>query len=370
MLATLMPTACSRLGIFICYATPQRVRAEEIAQVLSNAGHTVFFDQQSLVASADYNDRIRRAIESADRFIFLASREALTPGRFTLTELAFAKERWPSADGHVFPVLIDPGLKIEDFPTYLRSVHAITVQGNVAAEVAAAIHKTRKIGVFCRTITALAATAVIAAGIGISLWQPPTDIAVLPIQKVQFRSTLEPPRRDATVNTPAWIDSKVTVTAMPLAYQHRTDPGRRARILNETLSLDFGGTLAPYRAYYVVEITDAACGERWYCIKGNAGPETLEPGKTISREVMFVSQADFAPNWKDFVNSILGHDGFKIKVEFVSAIEVQETTGATQKNVVRQCTIDVQALRAGLQRAGYTMENPNKPDYLQADCNR
>ncbi len=368
MLATFLPAACSRLSIFICYATPQRAQAEEIAQALSNAGHTVFFDQQSLVASADYNDRIRRAIERADRFVFLASRDALTLGRFTLTELAFARERWPSADGHVFPVMIDPSLKIEDFPVYLRSVHAIAVQGNAAAEVAAAIHKTRTTGAFCKTMTALAATALIASGIGISLWQPPTDIAALPLQKVQFRSTLEPPRRDATVNTPAWTDSKVTVTVMPLAYQHRTEPGRRARILTETLSLDFGGTLAPYRAYYVVEITDAACGERWYCIKGNAGPETLEPGKTISREMMFVSPADYAPSWKDFVNSILSHDGFKIKLELVSTIEVQESIGATQKPVIRHCTIDVKGLRAGMQRAGYTLENPNKPDYLQADC--
>jgi hypothetical protein len=321
MFASFLPAGCSRLSIFLSYATPQRGHAEEIAQILKNAGHDVFFDRESLVASVDYNDRIREGIENADCFIFLASREALAPGRFTLTELQFAKERWPSAGGHVFPVMVDPTMGVEDLPVYLRSVQAIVVQGNLAAEVAAAIHKTRKIGRFCKTVTVLAAAAATAAGVAIAMVRPPTDVAMLPIQKIQFRSLAEPPRRDATPETKPWVDSPVTVTVMPLAYAHRTEPGRRARILSEALSLNFGGTVAAYRAIYVVEITDAACGERWFCIKGNAGAETLEPGKTISREMMFISQVDYAPSWKDFVNSILGHDGFTIAVEVTSTLE-------------------------------------------------
>ena len=368
MLRSLLPAACSRLSIFISYATPQRAQADEIAQVLKNAGHHVFFDRESLVASVDYNDRIRRAIERADRFIFLASRESLSPGRFTMTELQFARERWPSAGGHVLPVVVDPTIRVEDLPVYLRSVHAMVAQGNMAAEVAAAIHKTRKVGVFCKTVTIFSVAAVTAAGVAIGMIRPPTDVAVLPIQKIQFRSTVEPPRRDATPDTRPWIDSPVTITVMPLAYQHRTDPGRRARILSETLSANFGGTVAAYKAYYVVEITDAACGERWYCIKGNAGPETLEPGKTISREMLFISQVDYAPSWKDFVNSILGHAGFKIALEVVSTLEAHESIGPAQKKVVTKCTIDVDALRTEMVQAGYSMTEPNKPDYLQADC--
>lgn len=369
MLASILPAACSRLNIFISYATPQREQAEEIAQVLKNAGHDVFFDRESLVASVDYNDRIRNGIDSADCFLFLASREALAPGRFTLTELQFAKERWPAAGGHVFPVIVDPDLGMEDLPVYLRSVQAVVVQGNMAAEVAAAIHKTRKIGKFCKTVTVLAAAAIVGAGVAIGMMRPPTEVAMLPIQKLQFRSMVDPPRGDATPDTKPWVDSPVTVTVMPLAYAHRTEPGRRARILSEAVSLNFGGTVAAYRAIYVVEITDAACGERWFCIKGNAGPETLEPGKTISREMMFISQVDYAPSWKDFVNSILGHDGFAITVDVVSTLDVPGGGSQAQK-IVTKCTIDVKALKSGMERAGYSLKDPNKPDYLQADCKK
>ncbi len=368
MLAKFLPGACSRLSIFISYATPQRAKAEEIAQALKNAGHHVFIDRESLQASVDYNDRIRRAIQKCDRFVFLATRDAFTPGRFTLTELEFAKARWPSAGGNVLPVMLDPAFRVEDLPVYLRSVHALVVQGNAAAEVVAAIEKTRRTGPLCRAVTALVGTSAIGAALLVSTFQPPVDVAVLPIQKIQFRASVEPPRRDATADTKPWVDSPVTVTAMPIAYQHRTEPGRRARILNEMISLDFGGTNVPYRSYYVVEITDAACGERWICIKGNAGPETLEPGKTISRETLFMAQADYAPSWKDFVNSILGHDGFKISLEVVSTIETPDSTGSAPRKVAVRCNIDVPSLRAAMQRAGYTMENPNKPDYLQADC--
>ena len=368
MLAALLPAVCSRLRIFISYATPQRAQAEEISQALRNAGNDVFFDKQSLVASVDYNDRIRTAIEKADRFIFLVSRESLTPGRFTLTELEFAKQRWPSAGGRVFPILVDPTIKMEDLPVYLRSVHAIAIQGNVSAEVAAAVHKTKKAGVFCKTVTALSITGMVAAGVAIGMTQPPTDVVMLPVQKVQFRSTKEPPRRDATAETLPWIDGPVAITLSPLAYQHRTEPGRRARILDESITLNFGGTVVPYRAYYVVEMTDAACGERWFCIKGNAGPETLEPGKTISREMMFIPKVDYAPSWKDFVNSILVHDGFKISLEVISTLEAPDRSGSDQKKVVARCTIDVSALRTGMERAGYSLTEPNKPDYLQGDC--
>ncbi len=283
-------------------------------------------------------------------------------------ELEFAKQRWPSAGGRVFPVIVDPAISTADLPVYLRSVHALVAQGNVTAEVATAVHKTRKVGLLCKSVTALAFAAVMGAGIGFAMEQPPVEVAMLPMQKIQFRSTMQPPRRDATADTPKWVDSPLTITVMPLAYQHRTEPGRRARILSETITLDYGGTIVPYRASYVVEITDAASGERRYCNQGNAEPVTLDPGKTISREMMFVSRASYTPSWKEFANSILGHEGFRIRLEVASEIEVPGNAGVVRNKLVMRCTIDVAAVRAGMQRAGYTMTDPSKPDYLQADC--
>ena len=77
------------------YASEQRRLGEEIAQALKNAGHDVFFDMESIPAGGDFNDRIRNAILDCDRMVFLASRQSVAPGKFSLTELQFAKERWP-----------------------------------------------------------------------------------------------------------------------------------------------------------------------------------------------------------------------------------------------------------------------------------
>jgi hypothetical protein len=48
-----------------------------------------------LPAGESYNDRIRAAIGESDLFLFLISPEAVAPGRYTLAELDFARERWP-----------------------------------------------------------------------------------------------------------------------------------------------------------------------------------------------------------------------------------------------------------------------------------
>src|SRR5271155_2735996 len=120
MLADWLPSAFSRLRIFICYSSEYRPLAEEIAQTLRNAGHIVFFDKDALPPARDYNDRIRRAIGGADRFIFLASRSALSVGKYTITELEFVRRRWASPDGKVFPVIVDPELQPSELPAYLR----------------------------------------------------------------------------------------------------------------------------------------------------------------------------------------------------------------------------------------------------------
>ena len=99
MLAGWLPDFCTRLNIFLSYSSEYRALAESIAQSLKNDGHQVFFDKDSLPPGGDYNERIRKAIRSSDRFLFLASRSALESGKYTLTELDFARQRWPSPVG-------------------------------------------------------------------------------------------------------------------------------------------------------------------------------------------------------------------------------------------------------------------------------
>jgi uncharacterized protein YjbI with pentapeptide repeats len=62
------------------------------------------------------------------------------PGSYTLTELSFARDRWPHPKGRVLPVLL-PGVSIDGIPNYLKAGTLLQPQGNVAAEVVAAISR-------------------------------------------------------------------------------------------------------------------------------------------------------------------------------------------------------------------------------------
>jgi hypothetical protein len=62
------------------------------------------------------------------------------PGAYTLTELGFARERWPHPAGHILPVMVAPTAP-ETVPPYLRAVTLLEPRGNVAAEVADAVRR-------------------------------------------------------------------------------------------------------------------------------------------------------------------------------------------------------------------------------------
>ena len=372
MFARLMPRSCSTLSVFVSYSHEQRALGEEIAQALKNAGHDVFFDLESIPASGDYNDRIRCAIEEADRFVFIASKEALAPGKFTLTELQFARERWPIPAGKVIPVLIDDRVRVADLPVYLRSISVMKVEGNAVAEIVGAVQKTRRIGTLCKSVTfgasTLAAVAALYAGAGLGIRGHPTDVVLIPPQSIHFRPAVDAPLRATEQTAADWASSNLSVTIMPVSYTHRTEPGRRARILKETVELSIGGKALPYRAAYVVEITDAPCGDRWFCIKGNAGVETLEPGASINRETMFAAATAEAPSWRQFIEDLLSKPGLAVTASFRSTIEVSEDTGPKRLEMRADCGIDTEQLRLQLEKAGFRPGGDSKPTHIETDC--
>ena len=124
-------------SIFLCHASEDKPLVEPMQLALASAGYEVFFDQQSLPPGGDYQARIRAAILLCDVFVFVASPASVASGKFTLTELRFARERWPSPVDRVLPVAIG-GLKPSELPPYLQAVTVLTVSGNLAAEVRAA----------------------------------------------------------------------------------------------------------------------------------------------------------------------------------------------------------------------------------------
>lgn len=373
MLARFLPRSCSALSVFISYSHEQRRLAEELAQALKNAGHDVFFDVDSLPASAEYNDRIRSAIDEADRFVFIASKQALEPGKFTLTELQFAKQRWPAPQGKVVPVLVNDGVKVSDLPVYVRSVSVMTVQGNAVAEIVDAVQKTRRTGRLCKSVTAAAAASLVAGlayvGGGFTVGLQPTDIVLMPPQGIHFRPVVDAPLKpDGSEPIKDWAASPLTVTVMPVAYTHRTEPGRRARVVRENVDLTFAAMKHEMRAIYIVEITDAPCGDRWFCIKGNAGVETIEPGASINRETMFVLLRPEEMNWRQFVDAMLATSDLLMTVEYRAVVEVSEQGGPKRIELRQRCGIDTASLRASLEKAGFKAGGDSKPVYVETDC--
>jgi len=126
------------MKIFLSYASEDRPRAEEVQLALAGAGHEVFFDRESLPAGGDYHSRIKASVDDAQLFVFLISPDAVDPGGYTLTEMGYARARWPHPKGHVLPVLLRP-TPFATIPAYLKSVTVLEPSGNAAAEVVAAV---------------------------------------------------------------------------------------------------------------------------------------------------------------------------------------------------------------------------------------
>jgi hypothetical protein len=126
--------------VFLSYSSPQSEAAQSIQLSLEGEGHSVFRDRSALPAGHSFDGRIRAAVEESDLFIFLISRDSVSPGRYTLTELKFAEEKWRHPSGHVLPVLIEPVPK-QSIPRFLRAVTILQPVGNVAAEVAATVDR-------------------------------------------------------------------------------------------------------------------------------------------------------------------------------------------------------------------------------------
>lgn len=126
------------MKVFLSFASPDRSTAEQIQLAILGAGHEVFFDQASLPAGSDYNSRIREYIEQSDVFVYLLSPNSVGGGRYSHSELKFAKAKWEKPWGAVLPVMIHP-TEYELIDPYLAAVTILEPRGNVAAEVAAAI---------------------------------------------------------------------------------------------------------------------------------------------------------------------------------------------------------------------------------------
>ena len=160
------------MQIFLSYASEDRPLAEEIQLALTGAGHKVFFDRESLPASGDYHALIKASVDEADLFVFLISPDSVASGGYALTEMGYARARWPHPKGHVLPVLIRP-TPFPTIPAYLKSVTVLEPSGNAAAEVVAAVARLATPGTAVRKLA-------LAGGIGVLLLAAGAYVAMKP----------------------------------------------------------------------------------------------------------------------------------------------------------------------------------------------
>ena len=128
------------MRVFVSFASEQTEEAEAIALALRNRGYAVFFSQDDLPPGESFDARLESAIAASDLFLFVISAESIAKGRYTLTELAFARDKWPNPSGRVLPVMLTP-VAMDKVPRYLKSVTILEPEGNAAAEVSAAVDR-------------------------------------------------------------------------------------------------------------------------------------------------------------------------------------------------------------------------------------
>jgi hypothetical protein len=133
------------MHIFLSYASEDVGSADEVRLALTGSGYQVFFDRESLLPADDYHARIRDAVERSDTFVFLISPSSLTQGNYALTELKYARRKWPHPKGRVVPVIIEQ-VSWDAIPVYLKAVTVLEPEGNIPAEVLAAIVELEPVG--------------------------------------------------------------------------------------------------------------------------------------------------------------------------------------------------------------------------------
>jgi TIR domain-containing protein len=128
------------MRIFLSHASEEHADADRLAIALRTRQHKVFLDSNDLPPAGDYQSRIERAIKECNLFCFLISSSSISSGRFTMSELALARRRWPDPAGRVLPIMIHD-VPISSVPPYLRHVSILKPQGDLVADALRAIQE-------------------------------------------------------------------------------------------------------------------------------------------------------------------------------------------------------------------------------------
>jgi hypothetical protein len=157
------------LRIFISYPSEEWNLADAISLRLTERGHRVFFAPHDLPAGGGYDLRLEGAMHKTDLLIFLITPESVKKGRYTLTELEYARSRWAHPHDHVLPVLVAP-TDLSDIPPYLKAVTILRPTGDIVAETSAAVDQIARRRRRPKLLIAFTSTALTSIIVGYCVW--------------------------------------------------------------------------------------------------------------------------------------------------------------------------------------------------------
>ena len=316
---------------FVTYASADRALAERVCRVLETEGHDVFFDRDDLHGGDAFGERIRSAIERSHLLVYLISKASITPPSYALTELTIALGLKARQRPAILPVRVD-ATPIADVPAALRAFTMLEPQGDVPAEIAAAVERiaAKRRKRFVATGLAAAVTVVaLAAGGWFALWPGtgtrgssvrPTDSATISAPGAgaavtpantgtgaagasSTSTSTSPPVEPFAPGGPLPMPTPDTIEAWNEAMLQRVPPERRVSLIGmpgadgwaATLILaDQSATKLEYRLDGEKTFTDTGTNEIAISVTGHPQPNTYIqiPGEFWQRRQITVKYTD------------------------------------------------------------------------------
>ena len=250
-----------RLKIFLSHASQNRATAESITFSLRGRGYEVFLDRDDLPAGGSYDQKIEHAVKDSEIFVFLIGPDSVAEGRYTMTELLFARRKWPDPTGRVLPVIASK-ISLDQVPPYLKAVTILEAVGHIAAETSAAVDSMRgniEAERMHRRVTHIgiwsAAAAVILTVAGVVIWNygliaPPIlegptrlsrveeGLTQIKVQQIQTDLCISSPSPDFwPMNSPARKAMSEFFEAVGLEPSETIDNIKKLNKLQEAISM-------------------------------------------------------------------------------------------------------------------------------------
>jgi len=177
------------MNIFISFAKEQKEIADKLATTLNSQGHKVLYVIKNFPNASSDLDRVRKAIEKAQLFIFLVSPESIKKGSSTLSELSIARHRWRTPKDKVMAIMAS-SVELSTLPQFLQTLDVIKPAGELVSEVTNTLYfkykRKKRITIASTIIAGIVLISLIITTIkfsmDVSIEEPIIDVSKIDIQ--------------------------------------------------------------------------------------------------------------------------------------------------------------------------------------------